>query len=326
MPFGFFGNLIGNLGGAIINSESVKSTNASNINQQREINAINMAMNAATNRTNMEMNKANIEYQRNLNNQIFQREDSAYQRAVADAKAAGFSPLVASGVSAGGAGGTVSAPRNSFAAQQGAPAQAALAQSAQIGDFIAKAFDFASLKNLDAQTKKIEAETEDIGFQREYLTKEQAHRVETQLKVFEMEEKKLVQQLLSDQEARNQAVYIMERTAELNKSLEEQKHLNAKAMADYQATVANWLDKMNLSNRSFKNMDIAEQVAFISDVFENSIVADIVSTSNLTDLFKDYKGNSLWEKSSYNPYEGSTGTKYHDRGKSAVDNMYRNSW
>lgn len=55
-------------------------------------------------------NKKNRDYQKALNQKIFEREDTAYQRAVSDARSAGFSPLVAAGTSSGGVGGTVSAP------------------------------------------------------------------------------------------------------------------------------------------------------------------------------------------------------------------------
>lgn len=72
-----------------------------------------------------EMNEQNIEFQRELNEEIFEREDTAYQRAVADATAAGFSPLAVTG--GAGSGGTVSAPQNTFDYSQyaGAGARAA---------------------------------------------------------------------------------------------------------------------------------------------------------------------------------------------------------
>lgn len=49
-----------------------------------------------------------FDYNRQLNQQIMNREDTAYQRAVADAQAAGLSPLVTAGTGGAGAGGTVS--------------------------------------------------------------------------------------------------------------------------------------------------------------------------------------------------------------------------
>lgn len=49
-----------------------------------------------------------FDYNKQLNKQIMEREDTAYQRAVADAKAAGLSPLTVAGTGGAGAGGSVS--------------------------------------------------------------------------------------------------------------------------------------------------------------------------------------------------------------------------
>lgn len=85
-----------------------------------------------TNDTNEKIAKQNLNYQREYNQTVWQREDtnnainrqredSAQQRAVADARAAGLSPLAAAGVQAPSAGGTVSggtsAPQLDYQAQ-----------------------------------------------------------------------------------------------------------------------------------------------------------------------------------------------------------------
>lgn len=49
-----------------------------------------------------------FDYNKQLNQQIMEREDTAYQRAVADAKAAGLSPLTVAGTGGAGSGGSVS--------------------------------------------------------------------------------------------------------------------------------------------------------------------------------------------------------------------------
>lgn len=77
-------------------------------------NKTNKQIAAATNQANMQMNQANIDYQRELNQQIFQREDTSYQRTVQDMINAGLSPSMMT--STNGAGGTVSAPANTFGA------------------------------------------------------------------------------------------------------------------------------------------------------------------------------------------------------------------
>ena len=60
-----------------------------------------------TNKKNFDLQKENLAYQKDLQNKIFEREDNAVQRRVADLVSAGLSPTLAAGSSAG-AGSVVS--------------------------------------------------------------------------------------------------------------------------------------------------------------------------------------------------------------------------
>lgn len=74
------------IAGALIASEG-------NSQAQKEANESNKKIASDTNAMNMQLNRENIVFQREENAIARQREDTAYQRAVADAQKAGLSPL-----------------------------------------------------------------------------------------------------------------------------------------------------------------------------------------------------------------------------------------
>ena len=109
-----------------------------------------------------EIAEKNFEYQKQFNQQVFDRQDSSYQRAVADAVQAGFSPLVASGTSAGTAGGVVSAPQRQSTAD--VAMSSANNQMTMASNILALSRQRAEIANIEAQTAKTQAETSNIDF------------------------------------------------------------------------------------------------------------------------------------------------------------------
>ena len=75
------------------------------------LGALNSAFNIGTNLLNMFQGQADRQYAHALQERIFEREDSAIQRRVADARQAGLSPLAAIGGNGAGAGQVVSVPQ-----------------------------------------------------------------------------------------------------------------------------------------------------------------------------------------------------------------------
>lgn len=98
-----------------------------------------------TNFLNYGLQKDAFDYQKGLNERIFEREDTAIQRRMADAKAAGVNPYAVAGQGAG-AGGSVSAPN------------APHLKSGMIDALMAGVQAYSTI----AQTQKAQAETQNL--------------------------------------------------------------------------------------------------------------------------------------------------------------------
>ena len=122
-----------------------------------------------SNKKNFDLQKQNLSYQKDLQKEIFAREDNAVQRRVADLKAAGLSPTLAAGSSAG-AGSVVS----TSAPQRKNNLEALTA--------------LASVKTLLAQQQRAQTEA-DIARQQLDMSKEQLKQVKMDNNIAPVESK-----------------------------------------------------------------------------------------------------------------------------------------
>ena len=79
--------------------------------QQNQIAKDNYNLNAQIAQDNLQFQKDNLDYQKALQQQIFAREDTSYQRTVNDMRQAGLSPLSMSGTNTAGSVISTSAPQ-----------------------------------------------------------------------------------------------------------------------------------------------------------------------------------------------------------------------
>lgn len=99
--------------GSLFGYDSTTKTNEANLEATR-----------LTNQTNKEIAEKNLAFQREkynyeqkLQERLFSREDTSYQRTVSDMKAAGLSPLLMSGINPAGSNVLTTTPHNDYQAQ-----------------------------------------------------------------------------------------------------------------------------------------------------------------------------------------------------------------
>lgn len=73
-------------------------------------------VNASIANRNLAFERENLEYQKELQNKIFDREDTAYQRTVNDMRSAGLNPLTMKGTNSAGTAIQTTAPQNKYVA------------------------------------------------------------------------------------------------------------------------------------------------------------------------------------------------------------------
>lgn len=148
------------------------------------VNAYNNKINKEIADQNLAFQRENLEYQKDLQQQIFDREDTAYQRKVQDLVKAGINPAVAAGGSGSAAGSIVStqAPHNDMKYQ---------APQFNLGSAIDTLKSLKQIASIEEQTsvakaqadyissmkKKADAETVKLGLENGFFTASQADRL-----------------------------------------------------------------------------------------------------------------------------------------------------
>lgn len=167
------GGLLGSVATGLFNLQATDRANAANKTMTRETNALNKEIAEQ----NLGFQRENLEYQKALQQQIFEREDTAYQRTVDDMRAAGLSPLSMQNTNGAGEAIATNALNNGFQAQQAPSAQSA----AGAFDSLTTVLENAAQRELqrdsievermkaNAQAALTEAQAEAQRIQNEYL-------------------------------------------------------------------------------------------------------------------------------------------------------------
>ena len=113
------------------NERAVRLANQTNLDIARETNQMNW--NVA--QENLKYQNKLFEYNKALQQEQWNREDTSYQRTKADMLAAGLNPLSMQGTNGAGEVVSQTAPQNNFQAQQATPSQAAQHQAARFENY-----------------------------------------------------------------------------------------------------------------------------------------------------------------------------------------------
>lgn len=154
---------LGSTIGGLFSSRNTDRTNSTNA----DISAMTNATNKQIAEQNLAFQRENLDYQKALQQQIFAREDTAYQRTVDDMRAAGLSPLSMQNTNGAGEAIQTDALNNGFEAQ----GYTALKSSAfeDLGNsLINLTGNMAQIDSLKAQAQKTSAEAADITIGNKY--------------------------------------------------------------------------------------------------------------------------------------------------------------
>lgn len=270
------------------NAQIAKATNLANL----EIADLTNASNERIANQNLGFQRENLDYQKQLQQQIFNREDTSYQRTVADMRNAGISPLAMQGTNGAGEAISTEALNNSMVAQ-GYQAQGWQAQKAQTlrsamtdAEVLRGILDITtSISNLQKNSE----ETRSLSIQNDYaqssfdsrLAQQKAQTILSHYSVLDAREKRyynnlygITESMPEDQKLAHIASY------ELLSDEEKEKRKTGKALREFE-------DRLDLKNfDKYGTFDSGLIKAAVKDVTKN--VADVVSVpSNAVGKFNE---------------------------------------
>lgn len=259
------------------NAQIAKATNLANL----EITDLTNASNERIANQNLGFQRENLDYQKQLQQQIFNREDTSYQRTVADMRKAGISPLAMQGTNGAGEAISTEAMNNSMVAQ-GYQAQGWQAQKAQTlrsamtdAEVLRGILDITSaVSNLQKNSE----ETRSLSIQNDYaessfnsrLAQQKAQTILSHYSVLDAREKRyynnlygITESMPEDQKLAHIASF------ELLSDEEKAKRKTGKALREFE-------DRLDLKNfDKYGTFDSGLIKAAVKDVTKN--VVDVVS-------------------------------------------------
>lgn len=158
---------------------------------------------------NYQLQARELEYQRALQQEIFNREDTAYQRTVSDMRKAGMSPLAMSGTDNAGEAISTTAPQYNY--EHRADTTTPQILGSLIPQAISSVSNIASLRNQAAQNSLIEEQARKLRIENDYQEKNYASIQDKQSELLDQQVRSLTrandesEQTFEDRKARIKA-------------------------------------------------------------------------------------------------------------------------
>lgn len=202
-----------------------------------------------TNRTNQAIAEANLDYQREYNEKIWEREDNAVSRRVEDLAKNGISVLA--DMQGAGSGGTTSAPQNTMTAQSYTIQKPQLDFNEMMNLAEQKRHNLAEEELINAQANKINAEAEAVR-QGEIRTQEgyeyEKSRRETEEKARNEEIRKLQEEVKNLKQNKQKTHYETVKTIAETDKIDQEANFNRRTEKDREEIIKQQAILSSLTN------------------------------------------------------------------------------